>query len=127
MKESEIPVSVQPATLAKLTKDAIMAEMDVTLTEMKPLNDQMVDLSLKFQAIKTEIYRRSIEKQLPGIRITRTRTILKIDTQTNPNQGLPAIAARLQALKEAGDDVKVVHYDENTGVYSFYGEPEFKS
>ncbi|TDI32933.1 hypothetical protein DWA10_20595, partial [Acinetobacter baumannii] len=62
-----------------------MSELVASYTASKPVNDSLVDISLKIQALTAEVYRRSIMKQLPGVPLTRRRTVMKVGCTIHPN------------------------------------------
>lgn len=119
------PPGANPGTIAKMSKTEILDSLAAAYTESKPLNDQLVDASLKIQALTAEVYRRAILKNLPGIPMGRCRTVMKVSCTVHPNHGIPKIVQRLATLKEQGTEIVEVVYDENTGEYNFYSAPEF--
>lgn len=121
----EIVSLITPASVMTMPKADILSTLTQSHDAAKPLNNNLVEISLKIHTLTSEIYRRSIGVQLPGIPFTRIRTVLKINSSVNPSNGLPQIAARLIQLKEEGVRVVSVHYDENTGEFHFLAEPEF--
>jgi len=102
-----------------------MAALTQGYTESKPINDQLVDASLRIQALTAEVYRRAIMKQLPDVPLGRKRTVMRISCTVHPNQGILQISQRVAFLREEGIEIVSVDYDENTGEYSCYAEPEF--
>lgn len=102
-----------------------MEALTARYTASKPINDKMVDIAQEIQALTVEIYRRSILKQLPGVRLIRTKTVMRISATISPNTGLPQIAQRLVQLNDQGIVISHVAYDENTGDFHFYSAPEF--
>jgi hypothetical protein len=108
-----------------MEKTELLSVLEKAYADAKPINDSIVDISLRVQAITAEIYRRSIIKHLPGIPVGRRRTIMKVDTRVHPNKGLPAIVQRIAQLQQENIEITAVEYDENTGEYSFFTDPEF--
>lgn len=125
MKENTTPVGANALLIAAMPKEEIMAALLKAYSDAKPINDNLVDLALRTQALTAEIYRRSIRLQLPDLPLKRRRTVMRIECTVHPNHGLPQIAKRLADLKAEGIAVLEIEYDENTGAYSFYAAPEF--
>lgn len=115
-----------PVKIAKMSKEEIMDTLKRSYTDSKPINDSLVDISIRIQTLTAEIYRRSIIRQLPDIPFTRRRTVMKLNCSVHPNTGMPQIAQRLVQLNSEGIKVIEVTYDENTGDFYFLTEPEFK-
>lgn len=118
-------MKITPNLAATYSKEQVMEALARGYTESKPINDALVDASLNIQVLTAEIYRRSIMKQLPGMKMVRRRTVMEVDTKIHPNNGLPLIAQRLVKLQEDGVPIVEVSYDENTGKFSFLTGPEF--
>lgn len=125
MKENISPPGANAVLIAAMSKPEILEALTKAYTDAKPINDSLVDLSLRTQALTVEVYRRAIFKQLPETLIGRRRTVMRIECSVHPNHGIPQIHARLKALEEEGITISYVEYDESTGAYSFYGPPEF--
>lgn len=125
MKENELPNTLTPVRIAKLSKTEIMTILPAKYAESKPLNDRVVDVAVQIKDLTAEIYRRSILKQLPGVPLTRTKLVMRIEATVSPNTGLPKIAQRLADLAAKGIEVVGVTYDENTGNFEFFTAPEF--
>jgi hypothetical protein len=125
MRENTTPTGANALVIAAMSKEEIMAALVKSYTDAKPINDSLVDVALRTQALTAEIYRRSIAKQLPDVPFTRRRTVMRIECTVHPNHGLPQIAKRLAQLAEEEITIVGVDYDENTGAYSFFANPEF--
>lgn len=125
MRENTTPPGANALVIASMTKEEVMAALLKSYGDAKPINDSLVDVALRTQALTAEIYRRSILKQLPDIPLGRRRTVMRIECTVHPNHGLPQIAKRVAQLTEEGIMITNVEYDENTGAYSFYAAPEF--
>jgi hypothetical protein len=125
MTANTTPEGANANAIAGLTKEMLLAALVKGYEDAKPINDSLVDVSLRVQAISAEIYRRSIIKHLPGTVVGRRRTVMKLNVSVHPNTGLPKFVQRLAQLQQENVEIIAVEYDENTGDYSFFTHPEF--
>ena len=79
------PPGANALEISKMSKGEIMEALTKGYTDSKPINDQLVDASLRIQALTAEVYRRSIMKQLPDVPLGRKRTVMRIGCTVHPS------------------------------------------
>lgn len=108
--------------LANLTKEQLGAELEAAYTAAKPLNDQLVDASVRVQSITAEIYKRLVKKHL-GLDCEKAKCVMSIGSNVNPREGGPKLLAQLENLKKNGVEIKRVVFDQTLLEFRFYTDP----
>jgi uncharacterized membrane protein YfbV (UPF0208 family) len=107
--------------LTKLPKEQIISQLDAAYARAKPVNDQMVDISMEIQGLTAEIYRRTILKNF-GIEPEIVNCVLSIGCNVHHNKGVPELVRRVAELKAAGIIITKVQYNKNLNEYRFFAE-----
>jgi len=117
----DLATAMSTTDLSKLTKDEVSSQLLAAYSKAKPINDQMVDVSLEIQQLVAEIYRRTIVKNL-GMEPVRVKCAMAIACNVHPNKGVPELVQRIAALQSNGLEIVRVEFNENLNEFRFYVE-----